>query len=254
MATIDLNADLGEGFGVYRMPADAELLTLVSSANVACGFHAGDPLVMAETVALAARHDVAVGAHPSYPDLLGFGRREMTATPAEVRAYVIYQIGALAAFCQASGLRLRYVKPHGALYNRAARDAEIATAIAEAVRAVDPSLWLLGLAGGELVRQGRALGLAVAAEAFVDRAYRADGTLVPRTEPQALIDDADIAIAQALSLVREGRVSTVDGGSVMLGADSLCVHGDTPGALALVRRLRERLVAEGITVAPFVHD
>lgn len=253
MATIDLNADLGEAFGIYPMPADAALLDLVTSANVACGFHAGDPQVMRRTVAAAARAGVAIGAHPAYPDLQGFGRRELGATPQEIAADVIYQIGALMGFCRAEGVPLRYVKPHGALYHRAARDADVARAIAEAVRAVDPGLWLLGPGGSELLRQGEAVGLRVAAEAFIDRAYRPDGSLVPRREPGAVIHDVAAAVEQAVELVRDGQVTAVDGTRVAVRADSLCVHGDTPQALELVRTVRARFAAAGLTLAPFAH-
>lgn len=235
--SIDLNADLGEGFGAFRPAADGELLAIVSSANVACGFHAGDPVLMRETVAAAAAHGVTVGAHPGYPDLLGFGRRALAATPAEVEAYVVYQVGALAACCTAAGTRLRYVKPHGALYNQAARDAALARAIARAVHAVDPSLALLGLAGSALVTEAEAAGLRAAREAFADRAYRPDGTLVPRSEPGALVTDPAQAARQALRLAA--------------GADSLCVHGDTPGAVGILRAVRAALEGAGYVIQPF---
>jgi UPF0271 protein len=235
--TIDLNADMGEGFGPFRPAHDAELLTLVTSASIACGFHAGDPVVMRETVAAAARLGVAIGAHPGYPDLLGFGRRALAASADEVTAYVIYQVGALDAVCRAAGTRLRYVKPHGALYNRAASDAPTATAIADAVRMVDSSLVLLGLAGSALVEAGRAAGLTTASEAFVDRAYRPDGTLAPRDTPGAVITDPATVAARAIELA--------------VHADSLCVHGDTADAPALVRAVRDALDARGVTIAPF---
>jgi 5-oxoprolinase (ATP-hydrolysing) subunit A len=237
--TIDLNADMGEGFGPYRSPHDAELLTLVTSASIACGFHAGDPMVMRETVATAARHGVAIGAHPGYPDLLGFGRRALDASLDEIIAYVIYQVGALDAVCRAAGTRVRYVKPHGALYNRAVADQPTAAAIASAIRMVAPSLTLLGLAGSALVEAGRAAGLPTASEAFVDRAYQADGTLVPRGTPGAVLTDPAAVVAQALRLATDGR------------ADSLCVHGDTAGAVALLRAVRGALQTRGVTIAPF---
>jgi UPF0271 protein len=251
MTTIDLNADLGEGFGSYRLGDDAALLDLVTSASVACGFHAGDPMTMRATVVAAAARDVAIGAHPGYPDLLGFGRRELAATPGEIRAYVVYQVGALAGVCRATGARLRFVKPHGALYNRAATDVAAAAAVVEAIGSVDPDLVVLGLAGSVLIDAARAAGLASAAEAFADRAYTAAGTLVPRSEPGAVLTDADAVVARALRMVREGRVRAADGADTAIQADSLCVHGDTPGALALVRALRSRLVAEGIALAAF---
>lgn len=234
MLTIDLNADVGEG-----VPHDTELLARVTSASIACGFHAGDAMIMRQTVATAARCGVSIGAHPSYPDIAGFGRRAMDATVDQVRAYVIYQIGALDGVCRAAGTQIRYVKPHGALYNRAATDAATAGAIADAIRMVGPSLWLLGLAGSALIEAGRAVGLRTASEAFVDRAYQPDGTLVPREATGAVLTDIPTAVANAIRLVREGR------------ADSLCVHSDTPGAVALLRAVRAALEAEGVSIAPF---
>lgn len=248
---IDLNADLGEGFGQYRLGDDAGLLALLTSANVACGFHAGDPMTMRETVAAAMRHGVAIGAHPGYPDLQGFGRRDLAATSAEITAFVLYQIGALDAICRAAGTRLRYVKAHGALYNRAVADDAVAAAIAEAVRLADPSLVLLGLPESHLIAAGRRAGLRTAAEAFADRAYAADGSLVPRSVPGAVIHDVEAVVERALRLVAEGRVATLSGGEIAVSADSLCVHGDTPGAVTLVRAIRARFAAAGIDVAPF---
>jgi UPF0271 protein len=239
MPTIDLNADMGEGFGPYRLGNDADLLTLVTSASIACGFHAGDPVVMRETVAGAARRGVAIGAHPGYPDLLGFGRRPLAASADEVTAYVIYQVGALAAVCHAAGTRLRYVKPHGALYNRAASDPPTAAAIANAIRLVDSSLVLLGLAGSALIDAGRAAGLRTAAEAFIDRAYQPDGTLVPRDVAGAVVTDQATVVASAVRLAMDAR------------ADSLCLHGDTVGAPTLLRAVRDALDARGVTIAAF---
>jgi UPF0271 protein len=249
--SIDLNADLGEGFGAYRAGDDEGLLRVVTSANVACGFHAGDPLVMRRAVAQAAERGVVVGAHPGYPDLLGFGRRDLAASPEEVSAYVLYQVGALSAFCTAAGTRLRYVKPHGALYNRAARDPSTARAIAEGVRLADPSLVLLALAGSEMIRAGEAAGIRVAAEAFVDRAYLPTGELVPRSQPGATLHDVEEVSARAVRMAREGTVTAIDGSVLLVRPDSLCVHGDNPEAPAIVRAVRARLEAEGITVAPF---
>ncbi len=251
MTSIDLNADLGEGFGRYRLDSDPEMLGLVSSANVACGFHAGDPVVMRETVGLAVARGVTIGAHPSYPDLLGFGRRDLAATPAEVEAYVIYQIGALAAFCVGQGATLRYVKPHGALYNRAARDAEVARAVARGIRAFDPSLVLLGLDGTVMLDEAATLGLEVAREAFVDRAYQADGHLLPRSQPGSVLDDIPTVVERAVRMVKEHYVVAVDGTRRIVRPDSLCVHGDGPHAVGIIRALRERLEAEGVDVAPF---
>ncbi|HUB90248.1 MAG TPA: 5-oxoprolinase subunit PxpA [Dyella sp.] len=249
--TIDLNSDLGESFGAWRMGNDAALLAIVSSANIACGFHGGDPDIMRGTVAMAVEHDVAIGAHVSLPDLQGFGRREMAVTPNEAYALTLYQIGALHGFAQAAGTRLRHVKPHGALYNMAARDAKLAAAIARAVRDFDPALRLFGLANSALIDAGKAMNLPVAAEAFADRRYRADGSLQPRREPDAVIQESDEAIAQAMGMAREGQVRAVDGSMVALQADTLCVHGDGNHAVDFARELRAALEAAGIgIVAP----
>jgi UPF0271 protein len=247
---VDLNADLGESFGRYRLD-DAPLLDVVSSASIACGFHAGDPVVMREMVGLAHERGVSIGAHPSYPDLLGFGRRELAATAAEIEAYVIYQLGALQGVCAAAGARVRYVKPHGALYNRAARDVAAADAIARAVRAVDPSLALLGLANSEMLRAAERVGIRGVSEAFVDRGYRADGTLVPRTEPGAVLHDVAAIGERAVRMVRNGVVEAIDGTTLTLRAESLCTHGDGPDALAIVRAVREALIGAAVRVAPF---
>lgn len=250
---IDLNADLGESFGRYSLD-DVPLLDVITSANVACGFHAGDPVVMRETVRRAARKGVTIGAHPGYPDLMGFGRRDLAATPDEVSAYVLYQLGALQACCAAEGARVRYVKPHGALYNRAAKDETIAEAIVEAVRRVDPELGVLGLGGSALVTAAERGGLRAVCEGFVDRGYQADGTLVPRGSPGAIIEDPEVASARALRMVRAGVVETVDGTLLPMKVDSLCTHGDGPHALALVRAVRARLHAAGVHIAPFLSD
>jgi UPF0271 protein len=251
VTSIDLNADLGESFGRFRIDSDADLLGLVSSANLACGWHGGDPLIMRETVSRASARRVVIGAHPSYPDLLGFGRRELAATPDEVEAYVIYQIGALQAFCQGHGTAVRYVKPHGALYNTAARNPEIARAIGRAIKSVDPNLLLLGLDGSLMLTEAAALGLDTAREAFVDRAYLPDGHLVPRSEPGAVLDDVPTIADRALRMVTERYVIAIDGTRRIVRPDSLCVHGDGPHAVAIVRALRERFEAHGIEIAPF---
>ncbi|MBN8482296.1 MAG: LamB/YcsF family protein [Xanthomonadales bacterium] len=245
---IDLNSDIGEAFGAWAMGADESVLDHVTSANVACGFHAGDPLVMQRTVAAAARRGVAIGAHPSLPDLQGFGRREMRITPAEAQALVVYQIGALAAFARAAGTRLTHVKPHGALYNMAARDAVLADAIARAVADLDASLVLVGLAGSELPAAGARLGLRVAHEAFADRRYEADGRLTPRSEPGAVNDDIDAAIAQAIAIATRREATTRAGETVRIVADTLCVHGDRPDAGEFAGRLRAALVVAGVEV------
>ncbi|WP_422015975.1 5-oxoprolinase subunit PxpA [Roseateles sp.] len=238
---VDLNADLGEG-----APDDDELLTLVSSANIACGWHAGDARLMQATVTAALARGVAIGAHPSYPDREHFGRREMQLAPADVRADLIYQIGALDALVRAAGGRLHHVKPHGALYNQAARDPVMADAVAGAVLDVDPSLALYGLAGSELLRAAERAGLRAVAEVFADRGYRADGSLVPRGQPGALIHDADEAVARTLRMVRDGSVVAVTGETVPLQAQTLCLHGDGPHALAFARALHAALTQAGV--------
>lgn len=249
MKRIDLNGDLGESFGAWRMGDDDALLALLSSANVACGFHAGDPQIMQCTVAQAVAHGVAIGAHISLPDLQGFGRREMTVSAAEVHALTLYQIGALHAFTHAAGTRLAHVKPHGALYNMAARDAGLARAIAQAVRDFDPQLQLFGLAGSALIDAGRELGLSVVAEAFADRRYRADGSLQPRSMAGAMIEDVQLATAQALAIARDGKLDTVDGERLHLHADTLCLHGDGAHAVLLASTLRKALGAAGLRIA-----
>ncbi|HET9598077.1 MAG TPA: 5-oxoprolinase subunit PxpA [Anaeromyxobacteraceae bacterium] len=248
MAAIDLNCDMGEGYGAWRMGDDEALAPLVTSMNVACGFHASDPGTMRRTVRLARRHGVAVGAHPSFPDRVGFGRRDLSATPDEVRDDVTYQIGALWAFCRAEGVALRHVKPHGALYNLAARDERLAAALCEAVRAVDPSLALVGLAGSPMQDVTRRAGVRWVGEAFADRAYAADGTLVPRRAAGAVIRDPAAVAERVARLAQEGRVVAVDGTELAVEAGTVCVHGDTEGAVELARAIRERLAREGIEV------
>lgn len=251
MPSIDLNADLGEGFGIYRLTAEAAVLPLVSSASIACGAHAGDPVVMRESVAAAARAGVTVGAHPGYPDREGFGRRELGATPDQITAMVVTQVGALAAVCAAAGTRLRYVKPHGALYNRAARDADAARAIATAVHSVDPGLALLGLDGSLLLQAAEAAGLEPVAEAFVDRAYQADGTLLPRSEPGAVLTDPDVVAERTLRMLQDHHVVAVDGTRHLVRPRSLCTHGDGANPAELLRAVRARLAGAGWTIAPF---
>ena len=246
--TVDLNADMGEGCG-----NDATLAGLVTSANVACGFHAGDPMTMRATVDAAVRAGIAVGAHPGYPDPRGFGRRDLAASPAEITADVLYQIGALQAVCHAAGTRVRYVKAHGALYNRAAKDVAAATAIAEAVRLADPSLVLLCLAGSLMIDVARDAGLVAAREAFADRAYTADGTLVSRSVPGSVLTDPAVVASRAVRMITTGEVETLDGAIILLQSDSLCVHGDTPGALDIVRAVRRALTEHGITLRPFAN-
>jgi UPF0271 protein len=248
---VDLNCDMGEGYGVYRLGLDEDVMPLVTSASVACGFHASDPGTMHRTVRLARRHGVAVGAHPSYPDRIGFGRRVLEATPEEVHDDVLYQVGALWAFCRAEGLRLRYVKPHGALYNVAAKNLSVALAVAEATKAVDPGLWLVCLSGSGLVEAARRTGLRHVQEGFADRAYARDGSLVPRSVQGSVLHDAAHVEEQVSRMVGERRVRSIDGADVPIDVGTICVHGDTPGAVGLIRAIRERLEREGIEIRPF---
>ena len=246
---IDLNSDLGEGFGPFQVGADAALFPLISSANIACGYHGGDALMMERTVARAVEAGVGIGAHPGFPDRLGFGRRPMQCTPAEIRADVIYQVGALAGFCTAAGVRLQHVKAHGALYNLAVHDADVATAIAEGVAMIDADLLFFAIPGSELAIAGERAGLTVIREAFADRAYLADGSLVPRSRPGAVIEDHDLVAARMVRLVREGVVDTIDGETITMQADTICIHSDTPTALALAEAITRRFALEGITIA-----
>jgi len=247
--TIDLNCDMGESFGAYTLGMDKSVIKYITSANVACGWHAGDPLVMNRTVKLAVDHGVGVGAHPGYPDLNGFGRRNLDCTPEEIRNYVIYQIGALQAFCQVHGTRLRHVKPHGALYLTAVVNEDVARAVAEAIVAVDSTLKYVALAGAKgamMTRVGQAVGLNVIYEAFPDRAYTAEGNLVSRRTPGAVIKDPDLVAERALLMAREGSVKAEDGTIIPLEVQTLCVHGDNPSAVELVKRIRKALESEGI--------
>lgn len=246
---IDLNCDLGEGFGAWTPVDDAALLEVASSASLACGFHAGDPSTMRRAVRLALDRGVAVGAHPSLPDLQGFGRRSMDITPEEAYELTLYQVGALAAFLRAAGGRLNHVKPHGALYNQAAKDRALADGVARAVHDFDPSLVLFGLAGSELVAAGSAAGLAVAREAFADRAYQADGNLVPRARDGAVLEDPDEIVRRGMIMALEGRVRSLDGAWIALEVDTLCIHGDAPEALESARRLRAAMEGAGLRVA-----
>jgi UPF0271 protein len=241
---IDLNCDMGESYGRYSLGDDAAVMPFITSANVACGLHAGDPTVMQATIRLAKRNGVAVGAHPSWPDLQGFGRREMTMTQEEVEAFVLYQLGALAGIAKANGVSLRHVKAHGALYNQAAKDKGLAEAIARAARAFDRELIFIGLAGSALIEAGLEMGLRVANEGFPDRRYQADGTLVPRTQPRAIIEDLQEVAAQAVGLAKEG----IDFGGHRVGVETLCLHGDNPRAAENARLVREALEKSGIEV------
>ncbi len=243
MKYVDINADLGESFGAYTIGMDGAVLTHITSANVACGFHAGDAVVMEKTARMAAEAGVAVGAHPGYPDLVGFGRREMAITPDEACSYVKYQIGALMAFAP-----VRHVKPHGALYNRAAIDLPLAQAICRGIRAVNPKLILLGLSGSAMEKAAETSGLRFAREVFADRGYMPDGTLAPRSMAGAFVRDEGEAIGRVVRMIREGRMRAIDGTDIPIRADSVCVHGDNPQAVTFARSIRAALEAEGIGV------
>ena len=249
--TVDLNCDLGESFGAYTIGRDDEVIPFITSANVACGWHAGDPLVMRRTLTLCKQSGVSVGAHPGFPDLLGFGRRNMAVTPDEAKAYVQYQVGALQGMCRVAGVPLKHVKLHGAIYNMVARDRVLADAVVEALLELDAGLALLGLSGSAMLAAAEARGLPCRSEVFADRGYRSDGTLVPRREPGALITDEDEAIARVIRMVKEGVVRSVDGADVPIRADSVCVHGDGEKALEFVRKIRAALPEAGIEVRAF---
>ncbi|QLJ01565.1 LamB/YcsF family protein [Streptomyces sp. NEAU-sy36] len=251
MTAIDLNADLGEGFGRWRLTEDEQLLSVVTSANVACGFHAGDAATMRRVCDLAAERGVTIGAQVSYRDLAGFGRRAMEVPPAELAAEVAYQIGALEVFARAAGARVAYVKPHGALYNRVVHDEEQAGAVIDGVLLADATLPVLGLPGSRLLELARKAGLAAVPEAFADRAYTDEGTLVPRGRDGAVVSDADAVVERSVGLARSGVVTSHSGARIQVHARSLCLHGDTPGAVELARRVRARLVAAGVRVEAF---
>jgi UPF0271 protein len=245
---VDLNSDVGESFGTYKLGLDEDVLRYVSSVNIACGWHAGDPMVMEKTVALAKENKLGIGAHPGFPDLIGFGRRNMVITPKEARNYLIYQIGALAAFTQAAGTSLQHIKLHGAFYNMVSADAVLAREVAKAIYDVNKDLIVLALAGSELVKAAKELGLKVAEEVFADRAYNSNGSLVSRKLPGSVIHDKDLAIERVKRMVAEGKVTAIDGTDIAINADSICVHGDNPEAVAFVKLIRERLEADGVQV------
>jgi UPF0271 protein len=249
---MDLNSDLGESFGAWSMGDDTAMLDIVSSANVACGFHAGDAAGILATLKAAKARHVVVGAHVAYRDLAGFGRRNMDVASSDLVADVIYQIGALQGLAQAAGTTVRYVKPHGALYNTIAQDRRQATDVINAIKAIDPSLVLMALAGAPLIGWARDAGLTVVAEAFADRAYTPQGALVSRREAGAVLHDETLIAQRMLTLVREGVIEAVDGSMVRVEADSICVHGDSPGAVSIARALRQRFEAEGVQIASFV--
>ena len=245
---IDLNCDMGESFGMYKMGRDEEVIKYVSSASIACGFHAGAPLWMRRTVRLAEEHNVAVGAHPGFPDLVGFGRRNMTVTPEEVKADLVYQIGALQAFTKAK--KLQHVKPHGAMYNQAVNDERLARAISEAVLEVDPNMVLVALSGSRWAEIAEQVGVRVAHETFADRELSADGTLVPRSSPGAVIHEVDKVVERGLRMVTQGVATAITGEEIEVRAGTLCIHGDTPGAVEMASTLRRELEAAGVSIVP----
>lgn len=248
---IDLNCDMGESYGVYTLGYDEAAMPHVTSINVACGFHASDPLNMLKTIRLAKKYNLAIGAHPAFPDLVGFGRRAMAASKEEIFADVVYQIGALAGICQSQGLKLQHVKVHGALYNMAEKDLAVGTAIAEAIQSVDPNLYMVCSCGSPMVKAAQTVGVNYVEEAFADRAYTVEGTLVPRSQPGAVIHDVKTVAERVLALVKTGKVKTIDGTEIALKADTICVHGDTPGAVEMIKEIRMRLEAEGVTLQAF---
>ena len=245
---IDFNCDMGESFGMYKLGCDEEAIKYITSANIACGFHAGDPMWMRSSVQLAEKHGVGVGAQPSFPDLMGFGRRNMSVSPEEARNDVTYQIGALQAF--ASGKKLQHVKPHGAMYNMAVGDEALARAICQATLEVDPNMILVALAGSAWVELAAEMGLRVAREAFADRAFTAQGTLVPRSEPGSVIHDVNEVVERSVKMVTQGKVTAITGEEIEIHADSLCLHGDTPGAVEMARAVKEGLEAAGVEIVP----
>lgn len=251
MHKVDLNCDLGESFGAYKIGSDEEILKYVTSANIACGFHAGDPNVMHKTVKLALSNNVAIGTHPGIQDLIGFGRRNMQISPEEAYNMVIYQIGALYGFIKSEGGKMQHVKPHGALYNMAARDSELARAIAEAVYKVEPELTLFGLAGSQLIIQGEKIGIKTASEVFADRTYQIDGALTPRSHPDAMVTDTDKAVIRVERMIKEGLVMCQQDEDIKIKADTVCVHGDGERALAFTRKIKEHLEKSDILISNF---
>ncbi|NHM33263.1 LamB/YcsF family protein [Neobacillus terrae] len=249
MTFVDINCDMGESFGAYTLGRDAEILDYVTSANIACGFHAGDPATMRKTVILALEKNVGIGVHPGLQDLIGFGRREINLSPQEAFDIVLYQIGALYAFVKAEGGKIQHVKPHGALFNMAAKNAQLAEAIAEAVYKVDPELVFFGLAGSELVKAGKKLGLRTASEVFSDRTYQEDGSLTSRRETNALIKEHEVAVNQVIRMVKEGKVTSLQGTNISIQADTVCIHGDGESALNFAKYITSALKESGITVA-----
>lgn len=248
---IDLNSDMGESFGVYNLGCDVDAMPFVTSANIACGFHASDPMNMVKAVKLAKKHNVAVGAHPSFPDLVGFGRRVMAASVEEIKADIMYQIGALWAICQAEDVKMQHVKTHGALYNVAEKDVAVATAIAETIKAVDPDLYMVCLGNSQMVVAAQKTGVRYVEEAFADRAYTDQGTLVPRKQAGSVIHDVGAVADRVLSMVKNGTVESINGTTIPITAQTICVHGDTPGAVEMIKTIRAKLEAEKVVVQAF---
>lgn len=251
MEQMDLNCDMGESFGRYRLGFDEEAMPHVTSINVACGFHASDPVNMVKTIQLAKKNGVAVGAHPSYPDLVGFGRRVMALTPEEIKADMLYQIGALMGVCKSEGLALHHVKVHGAIYNQAAKDLTIGKAIAEAIGKLDPNLIMVCLANSLMVTAAKEVGVPYVEEAFADRAYTAEGQLVPRKLDGAVVQDVNEVAKRVLMMVKEGKVVTIDGKTIPISAQTICVHGDTPSAVEMIQKINAVFTAEKVALKPF---
>lgn len=250
MFKIDLNSDLGEGYGAYKAGLDDKIIPLITSANIACGFHAGDPLIMSRTVALCKENDVCAGAHPGFPDIVGFGRRNLSASPEEVKAMMTYQIGALASFCNSHGIRLSHVKPHGALYNMAAKDYNLAKAICESVYEFDKKLPLLALSGSQMQKAAEDIGVVFVSEVFADRAYEDDGTLVARSKPGSMITDENEAVARTVEMIKNKRVKSINGNYVSINPHSVCVHGDSEKALLFVQKIIAEFRKESIEICP----
>ena len=251
MTSIDLNCDMGESFGVYSLGNDEQAMPFITSANIACGFHASDPMTMRKTVRLAKKYDVAVGAHPSFPDLVGFGRRAMDIPVGEIAADTIYQIGSLLAFCRTEGVKLQHVKVHGALYNVAAKNINVAIALAEAIKSVDPDLYMVCLSNSTMVEAAKKTGTRHVQEIFADRAYTNQGLLVPRGQEGAVIHDPEKVAERVLMMAKERRIISVDGTSVPVNAETVCVHADTPGSIGLLKSIRAKLEKEKITFKAF---
>ena len=247
---IDMNCDMGESFGAWKMGSDEEILPFVSSANIACGYHAGDPATMRKTVAAALKHGVRIGAHVAYPDLVGFGRRNMAISPQEAYDMMVVQIGSLAAVAASQGAKLSHVKAHGQLYNMSVKNEALAKALAQAVFDVNRELVFFGLAGSLMLDIAESVGLRTASEVFADRLYQPDGTLTPRTQAGAMIEDVEVSIQQTLQMVKEGTVTASDGSKVKVRADTLCIHGDQPGAVTFAKSIREALTREGVMIGP----